>query len=65
MGGILPPILFFCRFVADFIGTMSFMPGEVIEVLHEQNAVSVRTEFLPGKLKRYRSVKVKLNRRLP
>jgi iron(III) transport system ATP-binding protein len=33
------------RFVADFIGTMNFMSGEVVEVLQEQNAVSVRTEF--------------------
>jgi iron(III) transport system ATP-binding protein len=33
------------RFVADFIGTMNFMPGEVLEVLENQNAVSVRAEF--------------------
>ena len=33
------------RFVADFIGTMNFMPGEVVEVLKDRNAVSVRTEF--------------------
>jgi iron(III) transport system ATP-binding protein len=33
------------RFVADFIGTMNFMSGEVAEVLKDQNAVSVRTEF--------------------
>ena len=33
------------RFVADFIGTMNFMSGEVVEVLQDRNAVSVRTEF--------------------
>ncbi len=33
------------RFVADFIGTMNFMSGEVVQVLEGQNAVSVRTEF--------------------
>jgi len=33
------------RFVADFIGTMNFMSGEVVEVLEDRNAVSVRTEF--------------------
>jgi ABC-type Fe3+/spermidine/putrescine transport system ATPase subunit len=33
------------RFVADFIGTMNFMPGEVIEVLDDRDAVAVKTEF--------------------
>ncbi|MBW2438597.1 MAG: ABC transporter ATP-binding protein [Deltaproteobacteria bacterium] len=33
------------RFVADFIGTMNFMSGEVVEVFQDQNVVSVRTEF--------------------
>jgi iron(III) transport system ATP-binding protein len=33
------------RFVADFIGTMNFMSGQVVEVLPETNAVCVRTEF--------------------
>jgi ABC-type Fe3+/spermidine/putrescine transport system ATPase subunit len=33
------------RFVADFIGTMNFMSGEVVQVLQDRNAVSVRTEF--------------------
>ena len=33
------------RFVADFIGTMNFMSGEVIEVLPEKNEACVRTEF--------------------
>ena len=33
------------RFVADFIGTMNFMSGEVVEVLQDRNAVAVRTEF--------------------
>jgi ABC-type Fe3+/spermidine/putrescine transport system ATPase subunit len=33
------------RFVADFIGTMNFMPGEVIEVMPNSNEVYVRTEF--------------------
>ena len=33
------------RFVADFIGTMNFMSGKVVEVLPETNEVYVRTEF--------------------
>ena len=33
------------RFVADFIGTMNFMPGEVIEVAAEKDEVYVRTKF--------------------
>jgi iron(III) transport system ATP-binding protein len=33
------------RFVADFIGTMNFMSGEVVAVRDEQDTVSVRTEF--------------------
>ncbi len=33
------------RFVADFIGTMNFMSGEIVEVLQDRNAVAVRTEF--------------------
>jgi iron(III) transport system ATP-binding protein len=33
------------RFVADFIGTMNFMPGEVVQVLKDTDAVYVRTEF--------------------
>jgi ABC-type Fe3+/spermidine/putrescine transport system ATPase subunit len=33
------------RFVADFIGTMNFMSGVVVDVLAERNAVAVRTEF--------------------
>ena len=33
------------RFVADFIGTMNFMTGEVVEALQGRNAVSVKTEF--------------------
>ena len=33
------------KFVADFIGTMNFMSGEVIEVLPDKDAVYVRTEF--------------------
>jgi iron(III) transport system ATP-binding protein len=33
------------RFVADFIGTMNFMPGEVIQVLRDTEEVYVRTEF--------------------
>ncbi len=33
------------RFVADFIGTMNFMAGEIVEVLPETNEVHVRTEF--------------------
>jgi iron(III) transport system ATP-binding protein len=33
------------RFVADFIGAMNFMPGEVVEVLDDPNTVAVKTEF--------------------
>jgi len=33
------------RFVADFIGTMNFMSGEVVETIQDTNAVYVRTEF--------------------
>jgi iron(III) transport system ATP-binding protein len=33
------------RFVADFIGTMNFMTGEVVEVLKDRDTVYVRTEF--------------------
>jgi iron(III) transport system ATP-binding protein len=33
------------RFVADFIGTMNFMPGEVVRVLQDTDTVCVRTEF--------------------
>jgi iron(III) transport system ATP-binding protein len=33
------------RFVADFIGTMNFMSGEVIESLQDTDEVYVRTEF--------------------
>jgi iron(III) transport system ATP-binding protein len=33
------------RFVADFIGTMNFMSGEVVQVLQNTDTVHVRTEF--------------------
>jgi iron(III) transport system ATP-binding protein len=33
------------RFVADFIGTMNFLSGEVVEILQDADAVYVRTEF--------------------
>ena len=33
------------RFVADFIGTMNFMSGEVVKVFQETDSVYVRTEF--------------------
>ena len=33
------------RFVADFIGTMNFMAGEVVEMATNSNEVYVRTEF--------------------
>ncbi|MEE8552500.1 MAG: TOBE domain-containing protein, partial [Desulfobacterales bacterium] len=33
------------RFVADFIGTMNFMSGEVVQVLQDSDLVHVRTEF--------------------
>jgi iron(III) transport system ATP-binding protein len=33
------------RFVADFIGTMNFMAGEVVEVLKDPEGIHVRTAF--------------------
>jgi iron(III) transport system ATP-binding protein len=33
------------RFVADFIGTMNFIPGEIVQVLEDKDEVYVRTEF--------------------
>jgi len=33
------------RFVADFIGTMNFIAGEIVQVLPDTDAVFVRTEF--------------------
>jgi len=33
------------RFVADFIGAMNFIPGDVVQVLPDTNEVYVRTEF--------------------
>ncbi|MBW1835513.1 MAG: ABC transporter ATP-binding protein [Deltaproteobacteria bacterium] len=33
------------RFVADFIGTMNFMSGEVVQVFQDTDAVYVRTAF--------------------
>lgn len=33
------------KFVADFIGTMNFIDGEVIQVLQDSDRVNVRTEF--------------------
>ena len=33
------------KFVADFIGTMNFFSGEVVQVLGDTDAVYVRTEF--------------------
>jgi len=33
------------RFVADFIGTMNFLPGEVRQMLPDREAAVVRTEF--------------------
>ena len=33
------------RFVADFIGTMNFMPGEIVQVLQETESVYVSTEL--------------------
>jgi len=33
------------RFVADFIGTMNFIPGEVVEIRQDADAVYVLTEF--------------------
>ena len=33
------------KFVADFIGTMNFVPGEIVQVLQDTDAVYVRTGF--------------------
>jgi len=33
------------RFVADFIGTMNFISGEIAQVVQDKDAVYVRTEF--------------------
>ncbi len=33
------------KFVADFIGTMNFIPGEIVEVQQKENSAYVRTEF--------------------
>lgn len=33
------------RFVADFIGTMNFMPGRIVQLLPESHAAYVRTDF--------------------
>lgn len=33
------------RFVADFIGTMNFIPGEIVQVLQDTDEAYVRTEF--------------------
>ncbi|MEJ2639305.1 MAG: ABC transporter ATP-binding protein [Desulfosarcinaceae bacterium] len=33
------------RFVADFIGTMNFIPGEIVEASQKKDRVYVRTEF--------------------
>ena len=33
------------KFVADFIGTMNFMPGKVVESLPDATGVYIRTEF--------------------
>jgi iron(III) transport system ATP-binding protein len=33
------------KFVADFIGTMNFISGEIVQVLQDRDEVYVRTEF--------------------
>ena len=33
------------RFVADFIGTMNFISGEVVEIMQDEDSAYVRTEF--------------------
>jgi len=33
------------RFVADFIGTMNFISGEVVQVPHDRDVIYIRTEF--------------------
>ena len=50
------------RFVADFIGTMNFMSGEVIEVVPNTNEVYVRTEFSEKMLCTMPDSKVSKNR---
>jgi iron(III) transport system ATP-binding protein len=45
------------RFVADFIGTMNFMSGEVVQVLQDTEAVYVRTEFSEKMLCKTPSIK--------
>jgi iron(III) transport system ATP-binding protein len=45
------------RFVADFIGTMNFMTGEVVQVLQDTEAVYVRTEFSEKMLCKTPSIK--------
>jgi iron(III) transport system ATP-binding protein len=45
------------RFVADFIGTMNFMAGEVLQVLDDTEAVYVRTEFSDKMLCKTPSIK--------
>ena len=44
------------RFVADFIGTMNFMSGEVTEVSHDSQTVYVRTDFSEKMLCRTNSI---------
>jgi iron(III) transport system ATP-binding protein len=44
------------RFVADFIGTMNFMSGEVVQVLQDTDEVYVRTEFSEKMLCRTNSI---------
>jgi iron(III) transport system ATP-binding protein len=44
------------RFVADFIGTMNFIPGQVAQVLPDTDAVYVRTEFSPKLLCKTNSI---------
>jgi iron(III) transport system ATP-binding protein len=46
------------RFVADFIGTMNFMAGEVIQIFEDEDLVHVRTEFSEKMLCKTPSTKV-------
>jgi iron(III) transport system ATP-binding protein len=46
------------RFVADFIGTMNFMSGEVVQVFQDTDEVHVRTEFSEKMLCKTSSISV-------
>ena len=49
------------KFVADFIGTMNFMSGEVVQLFKDKHLVQVRTEFNEKMLCKTPSTKVALS----